>query len=129
MTHAAAPSTCREMDVSSASPERLGTNVYDFLLVNLRRAGIAIDTNNVELVSASVGTSQEVLAELMGAPDMEQGVQIARELGAPYAFFIGSLIGIARRKDRRRLSRITAEVTELRDASAQVSTTRAANAA
>jgi flagellar secretion chaperone FliS len=129
MSYAAATSAYRDMEVLSATPGRLVVIVYDFLLVNLRRTGIAIEANNVELFSSSLGKSQDALAELMGELDMEKGGQIAKELGALYAFFIGSLIDIATTKDRRQLARITAQVTELREAFAQVVAAQNANAA
>lgn len=129
MSYAAATSAYRDMEVLSASPGRLVVIVYDFLLVNLRRTGIAIDTNNVELFSVSIGKSQEALAELMGELDMEQGGQIAKELCALYAFFISSLIDVAGTKNRRLLARITAQVTDLRDAFAQITTMAIASAA
>jgi flagellar biosynthetic protein FliS len=118
MSYAAATSAYRDMKEFSAPPGRLV--VYDFLLANLRRTGIAIDTNNVELFSASIGKSQEALAELMDEIDMERGGRTERETGALYAFFISSLIDVGSTKDRMLLSRITAQVTELRDEFAQI---------
>ena len=119
----------RDMEVLSASPARLVVIVYDFLLVNLRRTDIAIETRKAELFSVSLGKSQDAIAELMGELDMERGGQIARELGALYGFFLSTLIDVARTKDRKLLARITAQVTELRDAFAEIAATQTANAA
>ena len=73
MSYAAATSAYRDMEVLSAPPGRLVVIVYDFLLVNLRRTGIAIDSHNAELFSVSLGKSQDALVELMGELDMEFG--------------------------------------------------------
>lgn len=124
-----AKSAYRDIEVLSASPARLVVIVYDFLLVNLRRTNIALETRQAELFSVSIGKSQEALAELMGELDMERGGQIARELGALYSFFIGSLIDVSRTKDARLLARVTAQVTELRDAFAEVAASSAATVA
>ncbi|MEO8620961.1 MAG: flagellar export chaperone FliS [bacterium] len=129
MTYAAATSAYRDMEVLSATPGKLVVIVYDFLLVNLRRTGIAIDTANAELFSVSVGKSQDAIAELMGGLDMERGGKIANDLCALYAFFLSSLIDVVRTKDRRLLTRITAQVTDLRDAFAHIANTNIASAA
>jgi flagellar protein FliS len=119
----------RDMEVLSASPGRLVVIVYDFLLVNLRRTGIAIDTNKPELFSTSLGKSQDALAELLGELDLERGGQIASELAALYGFFLASLIDVAKTKDRQLLARITTQVTVLRDAFAEIAAAQPANAA
>jgi flagellar protein FliS len=129
MSYAAASSAYRDMEVLSASPGRLVVIVYDFLLVNLRRASIAIETGNVELRAISIGKAQDAIAELMGELDMDRGGAIARELAALYGFFLNSLIDVSQTNDRRLLGRITTQVTELRDAFAQISTLTAASAA
>jgi flagellar secretion chaperone FliS len=129
MSYAAATSAYRDMEVLSAPPGKLVVIVYDFLLVNLRRTGIAIDTANAELFSVSIGKSQDAIAELMGGLDMERGGKIANDLRALYAFFLSSLIDVVRTKDRRLLTRITAQVTDLRDAFAHIASTQIASAA
>lgn len=129
MNYGSAASKYRDMEVLSAPPGRLVVIVYDFLIVHLRRTGIAIDTGNLELRSESLGKAQDALAELMGGLDMERGGEIAKQLGALYAFFISSLIDVGRTNDTRLLARITAQVTDLRDAFAQISVMSSANAA
>ena len=123
MSYAAATSAYRDMEVLSAPPGRLVVIVYDHLLVNLRRTAIAIDTRNVELFSSSLGKSQDALAELMGDLDLERGGTIGRELASLYTFFLASLVDVARTKDQRLLARISAQLSELRDAFAQVAAT------
>ncbi len=129
MSYGSASAAYRDMEVLSAPPGRLVVIVYDFLLVHLRRTAIAIDMNNVELRSESLGKAQAALAELMGDLDLERGGEIGKQLSGLYAFFIRSLIEVGQTKDRQLLGRITGQVTELRDAFAQISVTASASAA
>src|SRR5258708_11542460 len=117
------------MDVLSASPAQLIVIVFDHLLVQLRRTGIAIETGNVDLRSVSLGRSQDALAELMGGLDMERGGELSKQLQSLYAFFIAELIDVGRYNDKGRLERITKHVSELRDAFSQISARQTASAA
>jgi flagellar protein FliS len=129
MSYAAATSAYRDMEVLSATPGRLVVIVYDFLLVNLRRTGIAMDTNNFELLATSIGKSQDAIAELICGLDMEKGGRIATDLGALYTFFLASLIDVGMKKDRELLARITAQVTEMRNAFEKITRLPTASAA
>jgi flagellar secretion chaperone FliS len=129
MSYAAATSAYRDNDVLSASPGRLVVIVYDYLIVSLRRASIALDTNNVELRIESLARSRDALCELLAGLDMEKGGAIATDLSALYSFFIGELIGIGFSYDAKKLARITAQITELRDAFVQITTPATASAA
>lgn len=125
----AATSAYRDMEVLSASPGRLVVIVFDFLIVNLRRSRIAIDTGNAALLSASIAKSQDALVELLGGLDLENGGKVATGLAALYGFFLRTLIDVATSKDGRVLDRIITQVTDLRDAFAQISAVQSAHAA
>ncbi len=129
MSYAAATSAYRDNDVLSASPGRLVVIVYDYLLVSLRRAAIALDTNNVDLRIESLGRSRDALCELLGGLDMEQGGAIARDLSGLYTFYIAELMDVSGSIDAKKLSRITAQITDLRDAFAQITAPATASAA
>ena len=129
MSYTSASSAYRDIEVLSAPPGRLVVIVFDFLIVHLRRTSIAIEMGNVELRSESLAKAQAALAELMGNLDMERGGDVAKQLGALYAFFIASLIDISRTSDRARLAKVSVQVTELRDAFAQISVMTSASAA
>ncbi len=129
MTYAAASSTYREMEILSASPGRLVLIVYDYLLVHLKRAKIAIDTSNLELRGESLGKAQLAVAELMGGLDMERGGEMSRQLAALYSFFLASLIDVGRRNDAALLARITHQAAELRSAFAEITVVQSASAA
>jgi flagellar protein FliS len=129
MTYAAASSTYREMEVLSATPGRLVVIVYDYLLVHLKRASIAIDTGNLELRGESLGRAQLAVAELMGGLNMERGGDMSRQLASLYTFFLSSLVDVGRKNDAKLLARITQQAMELRSAFAEISVTQAASAA
>ena len=129
MSYGSASNAYRDMEVLSAPPGRLVVIVYDFLIVHLRRTGIAIDAGNVELRSESIGKAMDAISELMGNLDMERGGDIARQLVSLYSFFLNSLVEIGRTNDKRLLARVTGQAMELRDAFAQISVLSSASAA
>jgi flagellar protein FliS len=130
MSYAAASSSAyRDMEVLSATPGRLVVIVYDYLIVSLRRAAIAIDTNNVELRIESLGRSRDALCELMGGLDMEKGGKIAKDLSGLYTFFMAELVDIGMAPDAKKLARIAAQVTDLREAFAQITASPAMSTA
>jgi flagellar protein FliS len=129
MSYAAATSAYRDNDVLSATPGRLVVIVYDYLLVSLRRASIAMDTNNAELRIESLGRSRDALCELLAGLDMEKGGQIAKDLSGLYTFFIAELMDIGRTYDAKKLARIAGQITELRDAFVQITMPATASAA
>jgi flagellar protein FliS len=129
MSYAAATSAYRDNEVLSASPGRLIVIVYDYLLVSLRRASIAMDTKNVQLRIEALGHSSDALCELMGGLNLETGGRIAKDLNGLYAFFIAELIEIGRTHDAKKLAKIAAQITDLRNAFAQITTTARASAA
>ena len=129
MSYAATSSAYREMEVLSASPGQLVVMVYDFLLVQLRRTRIAIETHDVELRCTSLAKSQNAITELVGGLNMEEGGDIARNLKSLYLHFLKELIDISRTGDMTRLACISAQVAELRDAFAQVTVRQTATAA
>ncbi len=128
MSYAAA-SSYRDMEVLSAPPGRLVVIVYDFLLVHLRRTGIAIDTGNTPLFSVSIGKAEDGLSELMGGIDRERGGSVADELVALYSFFLGALVDIRATKNRALLARVASQVNVLRDAFAEIAAAPNASAA
>jgi flagellar protein FliS len=129
MSYAATSSAYREMEVLSSSPAQLVVTVYDFLLVQLRRTRFAIDTRNHELCCTSIARSQDAITELVGGLDMERGGQIAKNLQSLYLYFITELIAIGRKSDVTRLACMAAQVSDLRDAFAQISVRQTASAA
>lgn len=110
----------REVEVLTASPAQLVVILYDHLLVNLRRAHIAMEAGNVEMRSTLLGKARLVLSELLSTLDREQGGEIADHLSGLYAFLFNELVDLGSRPDTARLERVTGMVGELRDAFAQI---------
>jgi flagellar protein FliS len=129
MSYADASSAYRQMEVFSASPGQLVVMVYDYLLVQLARADIALDTKDLELRAVALSRANAAITELVGGLDLDRGGPLSRQLGGLYSFFLGELIDIGRYADRDRLARIRVQVEELRAAFAEISTRPAASAA
>lgn len=118
MTYAAA-TAYRDQEVLSASPERLVLIVFDFLLLQLRRAVVASQARQVEARIEAVGRARAAVGELLATLNVEEGGALARQLSGLYAFFMTELIELGTRDDPRRLERIAALVLELRSAFAE----------
>jgi flagellar protein FliS len=116
-THAA---QYQEVAVRSASPGQLVVMVYDHLLLNLRRARLAVEQGNAELRTASFDRSRAALAELLATLDRERGGEIAAQLSGIYAFLLGELADLGRRPSVARLDRVIGMADELRGAFAAV---------
>jgi flagellar protein FliS len=129
MSYAKATAAYRDNEVLSATPGRLVVIVYDYLIVQLSRAAIAIDSNNVELRIVSLENALNAVGELLGGLDIEKGGTIARDLSGLYSFFFARLVDVGRTCDKATLLRIITQVSELRESFAQISTTQSATAA
>lgn len=121
MTYAAPASTYQEVAVRSASPGQLVVMVYDHLLLNLRRARMGMERQDVELRLVAFDRARQALGELLSTLDHERGGEVAGQLNALYTFMFGELTELGTRADIARLDRVIAMVTELRDTFAEVS--------
>jgi len=119
MSYSGSADQYREVAVLSASPAQLLTMTYDHLLVNLRRARMAVDSGNVELRCQYVAKCQDVVSELLVTLDHDRGGEIAGNLSALYVFFLRELMQLGSAPDVTRLDRLTALVQELRDGFSQ----------
>lgn|SRR5690349_11191275 len=119
----------RETEVLTATPGQLVVLLYDHLLLSLRRARTAMETNDRDLQSESLEKSRNVLTELLVTLDRERGGDVAANLSALYSFLLGELVQVGIRSDVMRLDRVARMIAELRDAFAQVSTTATVAAA
>ena len=68
MSYASAAVAYREREVLSAAPGRLVVMVFDHLLVNLRRARIAMEANNVQVRVEAIAKAREAAMELLLRP-------------------------------------------------------------
>ena len=115
MTNAAKTASYREMEVLSASPSRLLVMLFEQLVVQLTRAKLAIEMENVVLRTESLARSRAIVSELLATLDFEKGGSIATELSAIYMLMLRELVDVGIRKDLVVLGKLTFIASELRD--------------
>jgi flagellar protein FliS len=115
MSYASQSSSYREMEIHSASPERLVVIVFEQLVVNLERARIAMDRNDVELRFTSLRRARGLVSELLSTLDFEQGGAIATQLADLYQFMLYELVDVGTRGDVATMRKLVNIATSLRD--------------
>ena len=115
MSYASQSSSYREMDIHSASPARLVVIVFEQLVVNLERARIAMDRNDVELRFTSLRRARGLVSELLATLDFEQGGAIATQLADLYQFMLYELVDVGTRGDVATMRKLVNIATILRD--------------
>jgi flagellar protein FliS len=115
MSYASQTSSYREMEIHAASPERLLVIVFEQLVVNLERARIAMERNDVELRVTALRRARGLVAELLSTLDFEKGGALAIELADLYQFLLMELVDIGRRGDVRTMRKLVNIATHLRD--------------
>lgn len=101
--------------VSTASPARLVTMLYDRLVRDLSTAEAAIADRDTALASANLVHAQEIVLELRSSlkPELWEG---GPGLASLYAFLVSELIAANVRKDAARVVACRKLVEPLRDA-------------
>lgn len=122
MSYASAAVAYREREVLTAAPGRLVVIVFDHLLVNLRRARIAMEANNIPVRVESIAKAREAAMELLVTTDVERGGTIANNLRSIYVYLIRELITLGNRNDVAKVDGFVRIVTDLRDAFAAITT-------
>jgi flagellar protein FliS len=70
--------------VDNATPVRLVVLLYEQLIEDLRRAAVAVTNGDIETRTGELRHALEVLAQLQGRLDMEQGGEVAKNLDKFY---------------------------------------------
>jgi flagellar protein FliS len=120
MSYSHAANQYRDRQVRTASPGQLVVMVYDHVLVNLARARMGHQANNVALRIESLSKARDGLVELLATLDMEKGGAIAAQLRALYSFMLTQLADAGARFDEHKVERIAGLIKELRDAFATI---------
>jgi len=115
MSYAARTASYREMEVLSASPERLVVMLFDHLAVQLQRAKIAVEREDVVLRTQSLGKARAIVSELLSTLDFDKGGAIAQELSRIYTFMLDEMVDVGMRRDVARLGKLSFIAGELRD--------------
>lgn len=101
------------MQVLSASPARLTVLLFEHLEVVMRRAQTAMRNDQVELRITNLGRAREIISELLGTLDIEQGGALSLDLSMLYGFLLGELVDVGIRRDVVRLGRLIGIVNTL----------------
>lgn len=115
MSYASQTSSYREMEIFAASPERLLVIVFEQLVVNLERARIAVERNDIELRVVSLNRARNIVAELLATLDFEKGGALADELADLYQFMLQELVDVGIRRDVVTLRKLVSIASHLRD--------------
>jgi flagellar protein FliS len=115
MSYASQSSSYREMEIQSASPARLVVIVFEQLVVNLERARIAMERQEVEQRVTSLRRARGLVTELLTTLDFEQGGPIAHQLADLYQFMLYELVDIGQRGDVVTMRKLVNVAKSLRD--------------
>ncbi|HMS01826.1 MAG TPA: flagellar export chaperone FliS [Gemmatimonadaceae bacterium] len=115
MTYASQAGNYRELEVLSASPERLVVLLFEHLVVQLERARLATERQNLEAQVTALSKARAIVGELLATLDFEQGGELADRLGAIYQYLLLELVDVGRRGDTELMRRLAGIATELRD--------------
>jgi flagellar protein FliS len=110
----------REREVLTASPEKLIVIMFDHVLVNLRRARVAIEAGHIERRVQALSKAREGVMELLMSVDAERGGEVATTLLSLYSFAIRELLDVGRTKDVAKLDAVFNVMNNLRDAFATI---------
>lgn len=105
----------REMEILSATPERLVVICFEQLVVQLTRARIAAEQQDPRARIAATTRARAIITELLSTLDFEQGGRISSDLAAIYRFLLADLTDQALAPAPRRLGQLAAIASELRD--------------
>jgi flagellar protein FliS len=114
MSYAKQAASYREMEILSASPERLVVLLFDHLVVNLHRTKLAIESNDVPLRTISLAKARGIVSELLSTLDFEKGGRIAADLGALYRFLLGEMAEVGMQRNARQVERLVQVAESLR---------------
>lgn len=116
MSYGTSPQRYLENDVLSRSPEWLVPLLYEHLLISLRRAGVQMESGDIEGRAASLSRASAIVLELAGTLDHEKGGEIAQQLSSLYAYFAMEIMNLGRTCEVLHLRRLTDLVAELHEA-------------
>ncbi len=115
MSYATQSASYREMEMQAASPERLVVIVFEQLVVNLERARIAMERQDVELRVTSLRRARDLVTELLATLDFATGGAIATQLADLYQYMLYEMVDVGSRGDLRMIGKLVNIATSLRD--------------
>jgi len=115
MSYASQAANYRDLEILSATPERLVVLMFDHLVIQLERARIGTERSDLELQVASLNKARAIVGELLATLDFEKGGAIAPQLADLYQFLLVELIDVGQRGDITMMRRLAAIASTLRD--------------
>lgn len=106
----------RESEVLSASPARLLIITFDFLLAQMTRAKVGIESGRRDVTTPALDKAREAVAELLASVDPTHNTELGHRLVSLYAYILAQLVEQVGSPDVSRLAELTRLVRELRDA-------------
>ena len=103
------------MELHAASPERLVVFMFEQLVVNLERARLAMERDDVELRVTALRRARGLVGELLATLDFEKGGAIAAQLGDLYQYMMYELVDIGQRGDVVTMKKLGNIATSLRE--------------
>jgi len=90
--------------------------LYEQLVKDLRRAGAAMEKNEIEIRTREIDHALLVVGRLQGTLDVRGGGEVARNLGRFYSVLRGSLLEAQVQASREVLGDLVTQLLALRDA-------------
>lgn len=115
MAYATPASGYRDMEVLSASPERLTVVVFEHIVINLERARLAMEHKNIEVRVTCLARARGLITELLTTLDFEQGNGLASQLADLYQYMLYELVDVGQRGDQHVMRKLVSIATSLRD--------------
>lgn len=115
MSYASQAANYRELEILSASPERLVVIMFDALVVQLERARLGTERNDLEMQVTGLNKARAIIGELLATLDFEKGAEVAERLADLYQFFLMELIDVGQRRDIAMMRRLAGMASQLRD--------------
>lgn len=115
MSYANQAASYRDLEVLSAPPERLLVLLLDQLVVQLERARIGTERENLEMQVTALSKVRAILGELLATLDFDQGGEIAVQLADLYQYMLLELTDIGRRRDVSMMRRLAGIASTIRD--------------
>lgn len=103
-----------DADVSEADPHRLVQLLYLGFLERVAQAKGLIDANNIEAKGKVISEAMGIVQYLRGTLDMEQGGEIANNLGDLYEYIERRLLEANLNNDKDILNELSGLVVEIK---------------
>lgn len=103
-----------EVQVQTATPEKLVTMLYDGAIRFMRQAQKHLMAQEFSEVHNNLLRAQDILYELMANLDLESGGEVAQNLHQLYDFMVNTLIDANIKKDSTKIEPVLAMLIDLR---------------